>query len=80
MHECTSGSFALVCSLERFTGAACYWSNVLLDKEVIWEGQGILKVLNARMSAVYSDSCLRDNRIKPRYYRLQNSRVFSQNQ
>ena len=67
MHECTSGSFALLCSLERFTSATCYWSNVPLDREVIWGGEGILKVLNARMSAAYSDSCLRDNHIKPRY-------------
>ena len=67
MHECTSGSFALVCSLKRITSAVCYWSNVPLDREVIWGGEGILKVLNARMSAAYSDSCLRDNHIKPFY-------------
>lgn len=40
VHECTSRSFALVCSLERFTGAACYWSNFSLDREVLfWEGR-----------------------------------------
>ena len=55
VHEC----------MERFTTAACYWSNVPLDRKVIWGGEGLLKVLNARMSAAYSDSCLRDNHIKP---------------